>query len=224
MRLLEHFFGLIAPSSCLLCGHEGSHLCEWCRDEALPEHAGRCYKCNQLTRYGAVCPADRRKSPLKRVFIRAEYEGAAKDLVHMMKFSYSGEAADLIAEELVHTLPVLTPDTVVVHVPTITNHVRVRGFDHAARMAREVSRRTGLRHSPALGRIGQHRQVGSKRQQRLTSMDTAFRMKQNYMVRGAPVLLVDDVLTTGATLEAAARVLIAAGASRVDAAVFARAK
>src|SRR5690606_4610832 len=105
-----------------------------------------------------------------------------------------------------------------------TGHVRMRGFDHARRIASGLSRHTGLRHVPALARLGQHRQVGSRRQERLVSLDGAFRLRHGYLVRDARVLLVDDVLTTGATLEAAARTLKAAGAASVDAAVFARAK
>lgn len=224
MRLLEHFFAIIAPEACLSCGREGSLLCLWCRAEALPEAESRCYKCNRLTEFGAVCPADRRKSPLKHVFTRTEYTGAAKEMVHKMKFSYSGAAADLIATELMNTLPALRPGTLVVHVPTITNHVRTRGFDHARRIARELSRRSGLSHVPVLARLGQHRQVGSKRRERLGSMDGAFHPRAEYLVKDAHVLLVDDVLTTGATLEAAAKALKAAGAKTVDAVVFARAK
>ena len=55
-------------------------------------------------------------------------------------------------------------------------------------------------------------------------MDGAFRPRLSYLVRGRPVLLVDDVLTTGATLEAAAKALKAAGAKTIDAAIFSRAK
>lgn len=224
MRLLEHFFSLIAPYQCLNCGREGSLICLWCREEALPEAVSRCYRCNRLTGFGAVCPADRRKSPLKHVFTRTEYEGAAKELVHKMKFSYSIGAAGLIAAELVNTLPALPEGTIIVHVPTITSHVRTRGFDHARRIAAELSKATGLPHVPALSRIGQHRQVGSKLHKRLSGMEGVFRTNQEYMIKGAPILLVDDVVTTGATLEAAARLLKSAGAKSVDAVVFARAK
>ncbi len=107
MKLIEHFFGLLAPNHCLVCGSEGSVICSWCLEEALPEVESRCYKCDKLTNFGAVCPSCRHKTPLNHVFIRAEYMGPTKELVHAMKFSYSGEAADLIARELLSTIPAL---------------------------------------------------------------------------------------------------------------------
>ncbi len=81
-----------------------------------------------------------------------------------------------------------------------------------------------MRHVPALARLGQHRQVGARRQERLISLDGAFRARAEYLIKDSHVLLVDDVLTTGATLEAAAKALKASGAKTVDAVVFARAK
>lgn len=141
-----------------------------------------------------------------------------------MKFSYSVEAADLIAAELANTIPALHPDTLIIHVPTITNHVRTRGFDHALRIAKGLSRSSGLRQAPALARLGQHRQVGSRRQDRITKLEGAFRTKNGYFVKNERILLVDDVLTTGATIEAAAKTLKAAGAKTIDAVIFAQAK
>jgi len=141
-----------------------------------------------------------------------------------MKFSYSGEAADIIANELMNTLPALPPETILIHVPTITSHVRQRGFDHTKRIARELSVLGGLEHQNVLGRLGQHRQVGASRQHRLNKVKDSFWVRRSYLVEGKQVLLIDDVFTTGATVDAAARVLKQAGATRIDAVVFARAK
>lgn len=224
MKLIEQFFALIAPNSCLGCDDEGSLLCYGCCNDHLMEPDSRCYKCNRLTKFGAVCTKCQRKTRLKHVFVRSEYTGSAKELIHRMKFSYSGEAADIIASELLNTLPSLPADTIIVHVPTITNHIRSRGFDHAKRIASGLSRETGLVHVPALARLGQHRQVGSKRRERLANIKDVFRPQHHYLIKNAKILLVDDVLTTGATLEAAANALKKAGAKTIDAVIFARAR
>lgn len=79
-----------------------------------------------------------------------------------------------------------------------------------------------MRHFTLLSRLGQTRQVGSKREQRLTQLSDAFRALRPDVIRNAQILLVDDVVTTGGTLEAAANVLRQAGASRIDAVVFAQ--
>lgn len=224
MKLLEQIFRILAPSNCLNCGLEGSLLCAWCREEALPETDSRCYRCNKLTQNSSTCRACRRHTPIRHLWARSEYTEKAKALVHAMKFKYSGEATEIIAKELASTIPVLPRGTVVVHVPTITRHVRQRGFDQAKELAVGLSRYSNFRHAAALGRTGKARQVGAKRQQRLTQVEGSFWPRTPYLVKDCPVLLVDDVLTTGATLEAAARVLKAAGARSVDAVVFARAK
>ncbi len=224
MRLIEQFFRIVAPSNCLMCRTEGSLLCAWCIEDALPQHQPRCYRCNALTSESSICANCKRKTALRSLWIRTEYSDTAKNLVHMMKFKYSGEAADILATELVNTIPALSPETIVVAVPTITSHVRQRGFDHTKRIVARISAMTPYSSQQVLVRMGQHRQVGSSRKQRLTEVTNSFRVKSPFVVKNCPVVLVDDVLTTGATLEAAAKALRQAGASRVDAVVFARAR
>jgi ComF family protein len=223
VHLIEHFFRLLAPSICIRCGNEEGLLCAWCREAALPEVLPRCYRCNKLSPHSATCSSCRRHSPIKHLFIRTAYSDEARQLVHVMKFKYSGEAADSIAIELVNTLPALAPETIVVPVPTITSHVRQRGLDHAARIAKHIAIKRGLMYAPALSRMTQSRQVGSKRHTRLTQMQNVFRLRYTYVLTNASVLLVDDVLTTGATIESAARELKKAGVKSIDAVIFARA-
>jgi ComF family protein len=114
-------------------------------------------------------------------------------------------------------------DAVLVHVPTATGRVRTRGYDQARLLAREISRASGLRRQRLLARSGQTHQMGSGRTERLRQLEGAFRPLRLSDIQGKHIVLVDDVLTTGTTLELAARVLMHAGAARVDALVFAQA-
>jgi predicted amidophosphoribosyltransferase len=72
-------------------------------------------------------------------------------------------------------------------------------------------------------RLGQTRQVGSRKTDRMKQLQDAYRVTHLNQIRGKHIIIVDDVLTTGATLESVAKILRGAGASRVDALVFARA-
>lgn len=224
MRLVEHIFKILAPHDCLSCGKEGTYLCNWCVDDAIIGEDERCYRCNKLSRDFATCLACRRKTFIKNLWIRTEYTGIPKELVHKMKFSYSNEAADIIADQLLNTLPSLAPDTLIIHIPTATKHIRQRGFDHALRIAKVISEKTGFERATSLSRTNQVRQVGATRLRRQEQLKGAFRVKDDGLVRNRNILLVDDVVTTGATLEEAATVLHQAGAKSIKAIVFAHSK
>ena len=95
---------------------------------------------------------------------------------------------------------------------------------HASALAAEISRQTGKpRDLSALRRVKATRsQVGLSRAQRAENVQGAFRIADGAVVRDLNVVLVDDVLTSGATANAASRALLRAGAKRVDVLVFAR--
>jgi ComF family protein len=118
-------------------------------------------------------------------------------------------------------LPYFGPETLLVPVPTATQRARQRGYDQADLLARELSEILGLPHQYLLSRLGQARQVGTGRKQRAAQLAKAFRVKGRVPIN-SHIMLVDDVVTTGATLEAAATILKKAGAKRVDAVIFAQ--
>ncbi len=112
----------------------------------------------------------------------------------------------------------------VTYIPTDSKRVRQRGFDHAELMAKSCAVQLKLPCVPTLRRMRHARQVGATQQMRKEQMATMFRVSADSM-HGQKVLLVDDVISTGATLEAAAKCLRKeAGAQRVVVAVVAHNK
>ena len=116
----------------------------------------------------------------------------------------------------------LQPGAIIVPVPTATSRARQRGYDQARLLARQLSKQTGLAYSNSLARSGQMHQHGLARHDRLTQLKDAYRVKHLSIIKGAHLILIDDVITTGATLEAAALALRTSGASKITAVVFAR--
>jgi ComF family protein len=223
MSLLDKITSLYAPHVCVGCGKEGAVLCLSCQEKLSPA-VRRCYRCHAADINSRTCKSCRRTSPLFRVQALCRYEGAAKDALWQLKFDNARATAGDIARAMVPLFEQIgDQNAIVVHIPTATSRVRMRGYDQAALIARPAARNAKLRHIPLLMRLGQQRQVGLRRSDRLSQLENAYQIKNAALVRGAHIVLVDDVVTTGATLEAAAKILRMAGAKKIEAIVFAQA-
>ncbi|MBW3568757.1 hypothetical protein KY385_01355 [Candidatus Parcubacteria bacterium] len=152
----------------------------------------------------------------------SDYQDTAKELLHRLKFERTSSAAEPIAAAIDNILPDLPPGTLVVYVPTANSRVRIRGYDQAKLIAQKVAKRRNWPYQTLLMRKGSSRQVGSGRQDRFKQIESALLPVKQGNIKSANILMIDDVTTTGATLEAAAKILKSAGAQTIDAAVFAQ--
>ena len=222
--LLERLSAVLAPPACWGCRAPvaaGQALCPGCRAEVRFLRGRCCPRCGLPLPCGRRCPGD--GSSLDRAWAPVAFEGPARALVHALKFRGALGVADVMAAQIVATAPpgLLAPPAVLVPVPTHASRRRARGFDHADHLARALARRTGLEMARCLARRGKPtRQAGSSRAAR-----RAPGRIEIAVVRGPPrsVLLVDDVHTTGATLETCGHAVRQAGAHTVWAVAYARA-
>lgn len=222
MDIIEKIINLVAPHRCIICGIPGELICSACRTMYLEAVPSRCYRCHKLTRQSSVCVSCRSSVKLAHVWVAVEYEGVSKELLHKLKFERAKAGSEAIAEILSEILPALPPEVIITHVPTAGNRVRQRGYDQSRLIAGNISVRRKWRRQTLIIRKGSSRQVGASRKERFKHLEKALAIKKNVDIRGKHILLIDDVTTTGATIEAAAKVLKDAGAKTVDAAVFAQ--
>ncbi|MFZ1243332.1 MAG: hypothetical protein WAQ22_04315 [Candidatus Saccharimonas sp.] len=126
-----------------------------------------------------------------------------------------------LAEILDETLPILPVETVLVPIPTILTHVRVRGYDHCLLLAKRLGKLRGLHCEQYLIRCKNETQRGTSRHIRQQQAARAFAC-HHQLSATIPYLIIDDIYTTGATVIYAAKALRAAGARNIWVAVVAR--
>jgi predicted amidophosphoribosyltransferase len=226
---------LLAPPLCAACRRPASgRLCGECL-RRLPWLRGhRCPRC-ALPRHRSGCPAA--AAAFDRAWAPLAYEGTARRLVGALKFHAALPVAGVMAAHMAANLPAdlrrpplpaelrppspsAAPAVALVPVPPHAGRLRRRGFDPAALLAAGLSERAGLALCPCLKRADRgRRQVGAGRDLRRAAGRFAA------VATAAPpraAVLVDDVHTTGATLDACARALKDDGAEWVGAATYVR--
>lgn len=189
MNSIERCVSWLAPHTCLVCKIEGSPLCALCGSSFAASN-----QVLDLTLSAAYT----------RAWAVTDYSGLAKELVYSLKFNRGKQSASVIASLMDATLPSFPPATIVSHIPTAQTRIRMRGYDQAALIAILFAKKRQLKHLKCLQRVTKTRQVGASRQQRSNQMKAAFRVHKPKRLHDRPILLIDDITTTGATLNAAA--------------------
>jgi ComF family protein len=234
-RLLLHpLLAAVFPTRCRACSAAlerpaDGPLCAACWSR-LPRHQAPLCECGVPLPASAATPCGRCRRGLGHVargFSLGPYKGVLRTLVLELKYRSRRRLADRLAE-LVCTAPgasaALPEGALLVPVPLHPRRARQRGFNQSELLAAGISRRTGLPVAPRalLRKRDTPAQAGLSAAARRRNVAGAFVVRQASRVRGRTVVLVDDVLTTGATTRACALALLQAGAGAVHVLTLAR--
>ena len=233
--LLREWFGAIltcCPGDCPLCGTRtsGGLLCPDCELEvcrSLCAMTPRCVCCALMLDRHGDCPDCRARQPhYDRVIVAFDYAFPGTLLIHQLKRQRRLLVARVLSSLLAHQVragfPALANDTMLLPVPASRNSLRERGFSPAAEVARHLGH--ALRLPCRTDVLFRHHESAPQkqqgRQQRLAGALGLYGCSR--AVAGRAVALVDDVMTTGATLDSVAAVVRQAGARSVCGFVIAR--
>lgn len=153
--------------------------------------------------------------------VASHYGESVELLIKAIKYHHHGAGAKQAGRLIARSFSPRWYD-LVTWVPSSPAHYRARGYNQAELIAREVAKNFGLPYCNLLVRLGNQSQVGTNRAQRLSQLENAFAVRKRALIRGNRILIIDDVLTTGSTLNECAQALMGAGAKRVHAAVVAK--
>jgi predicted amidophosphoribosyltransferase len=243
-RLLAGALDLLLPAGCLACrgwmgpaSAEPRYLCPGCATRVKRPGSPACSRCGgpvegDTREDTSACPGCHDWPPgLATARAAAVLAPPADDLVHALKYGGWPEAAEEMALAMLPLLPRGGPHPLLVPVPTTPARERRRGYNQARVLALALAARGGLEVVELLRRTRESgSQVALHREERMANVDGAFapvetvcNAVRSRVLAGAPVILIDDVLTTGATASAAARALEEAGFPPVHLLTYGRA-
>jgi competence protein ComFC len=235
-ELLQSAVSLLYPPLCTICGRSvrvGEYLCDQCETKAVRIVAPFCEKCSEpfegaITGVFTCANCAHRKIYFDAAVAAYRGRGIVREIIHEFKYGRRIHLRHLVARWLFAALEderlCGRRFDVIIPVPLHPTRQRERGFNQAGLLAELLGSQTSISVKPLLERTRYTTtQTALDRSERMENLHNAFRLRKNADVRGLRVLLVDDVLTTGSTLNECARVLKRAGAFSIHAATAARA-
>lgn len=234
MKLTKFLWEILFPAFCLNCQKEGSYLCEdcfslidilkrqycpFCSPPRVVIDGKTCNQCKRTKKLkGLYCAVSYNESPLvKKMINQFKYQPFLKELAKPL--------ASLILAHFLNLEPVPNfKDFLLIPVPLHKTKLKWRGFNHAEEISKELSRVLRI---PVLTNVlikikKTPAQVELKKEQRKENIKNVFLCQKKAPITNKKILLIDDVFTTGSTLEECARTLKRAGAKEVWGAVVAR--
>lgn len=234
-KLITILLNLLFPIQCLNCGKEDIWLCKQCFSLIQLNQQVTCPICNQSGYFnGEVCKTCQKTFYLDKVFIAAPYENELiQNLIKTFKYNFVKYLSKPIAELMINYFKQINPinestsiNFIVIPSPLAKKRLRWRGFNQSELLAEEIANNLNSTYLPNLiiKKKNTKEQAELNREERLKNIKNAFMInkKDQSAITNQSFLIIDDVITTGATLGEIAKVLKNNGAKEVWALVVAK--
>ena len=222
LEIWNFLLDLVFPKFCIDCGREGDWLCQGCQKEILPVKTQVCPGCGIISQNGKYCRKHRKPHGLSGIVVAAYYEeGPIKELIHNFKYNHILELKEILGGLLVKVLKdnfdVMKGKVIITAVPLHYLRKSQRGFNQSELLAGAVADKLKLQKNfNILKKIRYTKpQVKFSGKIRRKNLQNSFEFNKKFNILGRTIILVDDVTTTGTTLNECAKVLREAGARKV---------
>ena len=222
--LAKDYLSGLLPESCLLCSADsrGGLLCPECIADLPPLPAATCPQCGEQTTHGERCGACLKTPPhFNRTTAAFRYDFPVDRIIHALKYGHQLAVARWLGGQLAACLA--ADHQLIIPLPLHSDRLRERGFNQSAELAKVIGNCLNLPvdRSSVFRNRATPPQAAQPLKERHKNVRGAFECHSN--LSGRNILLIDDVMTTGATVNECARVLKLHGAADVAVAVAARA-
>ncbi len=227
-QVFSSLLNLFFPPKCVNCKAHGFWICQKCFDDIKFIDTSICYKCAKLSEGFKVCYQCQKQSGLKRVAVCAHWQKPMKLFIHRYKYKrlyvLKSKLGALMATKFFKTYGVR--DIVLVPVPLHKYRLWDRGFNQSALLAEEIAKLLDVKVVNCLVRYRNTKpQFGLNKTIRSVNVKGAFRFKNKHYldIVDKTVVLIDDIVATGSTLQECAKVLKSVGIKDVWSLVLAKA-
>lgn len=226
-QIYNFFLDLIFPKACRVCGAFDTWLCDNCLSKITLQQKQLCAVCVKPSNNGLTHPDCRSRNTLDGLLVASNFR-QLQGLIHSYKYGLIKDLGLTLAEILVNFIEnqnfqEFINDFVIVPVPLHKKRRRFRGFNQSEILAKILAQAFELQQKDLLllRKKNTIAQTSLNRKQRISNIENAFETKRPSAMNYEKVLLVDDIATTGATLNECAKVLKKSGAKSVWALVLA---
>lgn len=218
----EIFLDYVFPKECFGCKKEGEYLCSPCFDKIKYIDDFYCFICNKKENKLGICPECALETGIDRIIIATHYtNNVAGRLIESFKYNFVQDLGNtlfkILDKQIIsRDLSGIIQGKTLVPIPLHRKRFAERGFNQSEELAKRLSAKYGCSMKPNLLQRVKHtsQQAKLSRTERFSNIEGAFQMNLKEPVP-VKVIIIDDVLTSGATFIAAARVLKAAGVKEV---------
>lgn len=215
--LKDFFLDLIFPKICLSCGVNNFLLCPKCQNKIKILKTDTCIYCGKISPRGKICQNCKRKSSLTGIIVATKYSGIIKELIHSFKYESNKGLLQPLGKILVKKFSDIKINgrVIITSVPLHWTRKNTRGFNQSELLAKYLAKEVGDQYEELLKRVKSTKpQIKFNKYDRINNLKGAFVTKVKNLY-GEKIILIDDVCTSGATLEACAKELLRSGAQEV---------